>query len=96
MMSRTQVTLESELHRRARAKAAALGISLAEYMRQLVAADLEGPRRAADVRAVFDLGRSAGSDVARDKDRYLGDAVAAGAEEGRTGTAMAARRTPRR
>ena len=77
MMSRTQVTLDPELHRGARAKAAALGLSLAEYMRRLVACDLEAPRPTADIGAVFDLGASAGSDVAREKDRYLGEAVTA-------------------
>lgn len=95
MMARTQVTLDPELHRGARAKAAALGISLAEYVRRLVARDLEAPRRSADVRAVCDLGSSAGSDVAHDKDRYLGEAVAAGQRTGaprRPHTASAARR----
>jgi hypothetical protein len=78
MMSRTQVSLDPELHRGARAKAAALGVSLAEYMRRLVARDLSAPAHVADIRTVFDLGAStAGSDVARDKDRYLGEAVAA-------------------
>lgn len=96
MMARTQVTLDPELHRSARAKAAALGISLAEYMRRLVARDLEAPRRAADVRAVYDLGSSTGSDVAREKDRYLGEAIAGRqrtAAPRRTRTTTAARRT---
>jgi hypothetical protein len=88
MMSRTQVSLDPELHRSARAKAGALGISLAEYVRRLVARDLDAPRRAADVHAMFDLGRSEGADVARQKDHYLGEAVA-----GRR--APAATRSPR-
>ena len=99
MMARTQVTLDPELHRGARAKAAALGISLAEYMRRLVARDLDAPRRPADVGAVCDLGSSAGSDVAREKDRYVGEAVAARqrtAAPRRTGTANTARRARRR
>jgi hypothetical protein len=77
MMARTQVTLDPQLHREARAKASGLGISLAEYMRRLVADDLQGLPRSADVGAVFDLGSSGGAHVAREKDRYLGEAVAA-------------------
>lgn len=74
MMSRTQISLEPEVHRRARARASALGISLAEYVRRLVAADLRGVRRASSVEAVFDLGDSGGSDIAREKDAYVGGA----------------------
>jgi hypothetical protein len=77
MMARTQITLDPELHRRARQRAAELRVSLAEYLRCLVARDLEAPDRKADPSLVFDLGDSAGSDVARDKDAMLGDAFAA-------------------
>lgn len=77
MLARTQVTLTPEQHRRARARAAEQGISLAEYLRKLVEADLGGANRRVDVTAVFDLGESGGSDVARRKDDYLGEAVAA-------------------
>jgi hypothetical protein len=76
MMVRTQVSLHAEEHRQARAKAAALGISLAEYVRRLVARDLESPRPAFDISSVFDLGDSGGSDVAAHKDAYVGAAVA--------------------
>jgi hypothetical protein len=71
-----QVTLEDGQHRRAKAKAAAAGVSLAEYLRRLVAADLgEVDAITADVTVLFDLGDSGGSDVARYKDRYIGEAV---------------------
>jgi len=76
MLARTQVTLTPEQHRRARARAAEQGISLAEYLRNLVEADLRGANRRVDVTAVFDLGESGGSDVALRKDDYLGEAVA--------------------
>jgi hypothetical protein len=76
MMSRTQITLDSELQRRARKRASELGISLAEYVQNLVARDLKSPERSADPSAVFDLGDSGGSDVARDKDTMIGEAVA--------------------
>src|SRR5439155_25066569 len=62
MMSRTQITLDPEIQRRARKRASDLGVSLAEYLRRLVARDLAGSQPAANVAAVFDLGASAGSD----------------------------------
>ncbi len=77
MVVRTQIALDPEDHRRARAKASALGVSLAEYVRRLVARDLESPRPAFDVSSVFNLGDSGGSDVAAHKDAYLGGAVVA-------------------
>jgi hypothetical protein len=78
MMTRTQISLDPELHRRARAKAAELGISLAEYLRRLVAEDLEAPRPVRDPSSVFNLGDSGGSDVALRKDEYLAEALGAG------------------
>lgn len=96
MMARTQITLDPELLRGAVAKSAALGISLAEYLRRLVERDLESPRPAADVRAVFDLGRSGGGDVAGEKDRWLGEAVDdTPRRRVRSGTRTAARRKRR-
>ncbi len=74
MMTRTQLSFERETLRRARKRAGELGISLAEYVRRLVAADLEGPSPEADPSAVFNLGSSAGSDVAREKDAMLAEA----------------------
>jgi hypothetical protein len=60
--------------RRARQRAGKLGISLAEYVRRLVAEDLEERARGADPSLVFNLGSSAGSDVATQKDAMLADA----------------------
>lgn len=77
MMTRTQIALESESHRRARERASDLGISLAEYVRRLVERDLGEPRQAADPSALFDLGSSGGSDIARYKDEYVGEAIEA-------------------
>lgn len=77
MMQRTQVTLDPSEHRRARRRAAELGISLAEYIRRLVSRDLEAPDAPGDVTALFALGDSGGSDVARHKDSYIGEAIAA-------------------
>jgi hypothetical protein len=78
MMSRTQISLDPELQRRARQRAARLGVSFAEYVRRVVERDLGPVRQRGGVAAVFDLGSSGGADVARDKDRMVGTAVAAG------------------
>lgn len=77
MMLRTQIYLDPELHRRAKGRAAERGISLAEYVREALAADLSEDREPVDRSVIFNLGDSGGSDVARQKDRYVADAVAA-------------------
>jgi len=74
MMSRTQITLETEVQRRARQRASELGVSLAEYVRRLVARDLARPETANEVDRVFDLGHSGGADIARDKDSMIAEA----------------------
>jgi len=76
MMARTQITLEPEMQRRARQRASDLGVSLAEYVRRLVARDLGGRQRAVSPTAVFDLGASGNSDIARDKDAMIAEAFA--------------------
>ena len=48
MMAKTQITLESEMQRRARQRANDLGVSLAEYFRRLLARDLARPETAAE------------------------------------------------
>lgn len=75
-MVRTQITLDRQLRNRARRKAAEMGISLAEYVRRLLARDLDRPAPRSDPSSVFDLGDSGGSDIARHKDRMVGQAVA--------------------
>jgi hypothetical protein len=77
MPSRTQITLNPGQHRRARTRAAELGISLAEYIRRLVDADLRARPPRPDVSAVFNLGESGGSDITLEKDRYVGEAIEA-------------------
>lgn len=74
MMARTQITLETEIQRRARRRASELGVSMAEYVRRLVARDLAGPPASADPAAIFDLGHSDGSDVAARKDTMIAEA----------------------
>ena len=77
MVVRTQVTLDADAHRRAKRRAADLGISFAEYVRRVVEQDLGEPTPRIDPSEIFGLFRSNGADVARDKDRYLDDAVRA-------------------
>ena len=78
MMVRTQISLDPERHAQVRARAAALGISLAEYVRRLVDRDLAQQPRGADRSVVFDLGASRGTDVASQKARMIGEATGAG------------------
>jgi hypothetical protein len=74
VMTRTQLSFDREMLRRAQAKAGRLGVSLAEYVRRLVADDLGERASTADPSVVFNLGSSDGSDVARDKDAMVADA----------------------
>jgi hypothetical protein len=74
MMTRTQLSFERHMLKQARERAGKLGISLAEYVRRLVAEDLGAPAPAADPAAVFDLGSSGASDIATHKDAMLGEA----------------------
>jgi hypothetical protein len=82
MMSRTQITLEPEIQRRARQRASDLGVSLAEYVRRLVSSDLGASRKVVGPSAVFDLGASGGSriaanSIATNKDAMIAEAIAA-------------------
>jgi hypothetical protein len=64
------------MQRRAHAKAAALGISFAEYVRRLLAQDLGEAKRKVDVSLVFDLvDEGPRTNIARDKDKMVAEAV---------------------
>jgi hypothetical protein len=68
--------MDPATQRRAQAKAAALGISFAEYIRRLVAQDLGEPKPKADVSIIFDLvDEGPPTNIARDKDKMVGEAV---------------------
>jgi hypothetical protein len=77
MNARTQISMDSELQRRAQTKAAELGISFAEYIRRLVAGDLgEHQKSKPDISVLFDLvDEGPPTDIARDKDKMIGEAV---------------------
>lgn len=83
MVSRTQVSLDTEMHRRARRRASELGVSLAEYFRRLVSRDLARPETKADVDRIFDLGGSGGSDIARNKTDMITTALASSPKKSR-------------
>lgn len=76
-MARTQICLEVEMQRRARQRASELGVSLAEYLRRLVAHDLTRPKAATGVDRIFDLGNSGGSDIAKHKNSMIAESMAA-------------------
>jgi hypothetical protein len=76
MMLHAQIALDPETHRLARRRAGDLGVSLAEYIRRLVARDLAAVKSAGDPSAVFDLGASTRSDIRESKDAIIGDAFA--------------------
>jgi hypothetical protein len=76
MASRVRVSFDGDPERRARRKANRLGISLDEYVRGVVASDLGKVPEPANVSSIFDLGGSAEvTDVTRDKDRMLAEAI---------------------
>ena len=77
MMARTQITLEPEVQRRVRQRAADLGVSLAEYVRSLLERDLGNTPAKADPSLVFDLGKSGISDIAEHKDQMIAEAFGA-------------------
>lgn len=73
MVVRTQITLDADAHRRAKRRAADLGISLAEYVRRTLDRDL-GDEPKVDISAIFGIGESGVSDVSSNVDKYLGEA----------------------
>jgi hypothetical protein len=82
MNARRQITMDPEMQRRAEAKAAELGISFVEYVRWLVAVDIGEPKSKAkpdakpDISMIFDLiDEGPPTDIARNKDQMIGDAV---------------------
>jgi len=50
-------------------------LDFAEYIRRLVARDVSAPRKLSDPSVLFALGASGGSDVAREKDEMVGQAL---------------------
>ena len=73
-----QVTLDEDRQRRARKRAAELGISISELLRRGLDTVLAEPDRPkAHISEIFGIGHSGGSDIATFKDQYIGEAVEA-------------------
>lgn len=76
MNARSQITLDEATQKRARARAAELGVSFTEYVRRLIADDLGVLVPSADASAVFDLVDDGPvTDVARNKDKMVRGAM---------------------
>ena len=76
MMARNQIALEPELQRRARRKALDQGVSFSEYVRRLVARDLEEKSPGADISLAFNLGSSRGpTSIRRHKDAMIAESL---------------------
>jgi hypothetical protein len=77
MMVRTQISLPPELHRKAKRRAAAEGVSLSELARRGLEREVTdsepSPKR--DISAIFGIaGPGSPSDIARHKELYLAEA----------------------
>jgi hypothetical protein len=76
MVARSQITMDSGLQRRARERAAKLGLSFAEYVRRAVLRDLGEKQPKPDVSVVFNLvDDGPPTDIARAKDRMIAQAI---------------------
>ncbi len=69
--------LDEAAHRRAKQRASELGMSLAEYVRHAVDHELGEAQPSPDVSGLFNLFSSGGSNVAKYKDEYIGEAIEA-------------------
>ena len=69
------IILPNHHHAEAKRKAAHEGISLSEYIRRLVAEDLEQPAATADPSLVFGLFDSGGSTIAAGKQAMISEAI---------------------
>jgi hypothetical protein len=74
-MTRTVISIERDLYERARDRAEELGISFAELVRNLLTESLRERRPRADPSIIFNLGSGPPTDIARDKDKMIGEAV---------------------
>jgi hypothetical protein len=93
MAARNQITMDETLRRRASQRAAELGLSFAEYVRRVIADDLGEMRRKGNIAAVFDLVTDGPvTDIAREKDAILADAVRLEQRRKTTARATASRR----
>lgn len=83
MRVRTRISLDPALPRRGPARARALGLSFAGYVRRLLIEDLEKEPRHADLSAICALGESGRSDLSENEGRHIAEAIAADEIPGR-------------
>ena len=72
---RTMIALPDHHHAEAKRKAAREGISLSEYIRRLVACDLETGAPGSDPSAIFGLFNGGGSKIAEGKQAMINEAI---------------------
>lgn len=73
-----QITLDPATQVKVRRRAESIGVPIAEYVRRVIAADLGDAPPRAHVSEIFGLGKSAEpTNVARDKNAMIADAIAA-------------------
>ena len=72
---RTVITLPDQVHARAKLRAAELGISLAEFIRRLLARELDTPTPQGGIDSICGMVSGTPFDMARDGDRLLGEAL---------------------
>lgn len=77
MKVRVQFAMDSDLKRRAKKRAARLGLSLSQYLVSLIEGDLVPQETKVGVEAVFNLGSSGGSDITLNKDTMIAEAIEA-------------------
>jgi hypothetical protein len=75
MKVRVQFTIDSDRKRRATERARESGLSFAEYAAKLIKKDLKPTKDKTSVEAIFNLGSSSGSDIARNKKQMIADAI---------------------
>lgn len=75
MTMRTMIVLPDHHHAEAKRKASRQGISLSEYIRRLVARDLEEDTSSNDPSVIFGLFDSAGSRTADGKQAMISEAI---------------------
>ena len=73
-MARTRIALDPELVKRARQRAAKIGLSLDEYVSSLVESDLRVATQSSNISSIFNLGSSGGSNIAANKDAMIAEA----------------------
>jgi hypothetical protein len=75
MKVRVQFAIDDNQKRRATERARDSGLSLAEYVVILIERDLEHPKSKTGIEAIFNLGSSGGSEIARNKKQMIAEAL---------------------